>query len=222
MTTDTSPEAVKRRLWVDYQYAHKERFNVMLDDMQKFVSSLRDSSTDVKKLLQKAADTIHERLRIRDVTIGLRSSSDGLYRYEVMAGLKGETWAAHKELAYTKDQFYDPVTYKPKQISKYTRLFLSEDNPYANGEERTYDRPVMLQSKRRALDDSIEGDYLDIDILGVNDDHLGWIEISGTLTNKLPDVTTIKYIELMACTIGVALSSTDSRQGARGARTSLT
>ena len=206
MGSDVSLEAVKRKVWIEYQYSGKDRMSDVLDSMQNFLSCLRDPSTETRKMLLMAADLVHDRLWIKDVTIGLKDPRDGKFKYEVMRGLKPATWDAHKKIAYTFEQFSDANIYKPKDISKFTKLFLSEDNPYANGEEQTYERPIMLKSRRRALDDSIEGDYLDIYILGRNDELIGWIETSGTVTNKLPDTSTIKTIELLASLIGVALT----------------
>jgi hypothetical protein len=51
----------------------------------------------------------------------------------------------------------------------------------------------------------LEADYIDTWIQGVNGRLLGWIEISGTRTGKLPDILTIKLIEVIASIIGVAL-----------------
>jgi hypothetical protein len=215
MALDVNLEAVKRKIWIEYQYSGKDRMNDLLDAMQGFVSRLRDPSTGLKDILQEAVNMIHDRLWIKDVTLGLKDPKDGKFRYEVMKGLKPATWDAHRKIAYTYEQFFDVNIYKPRDISKFTKLFLSEDNPYADGEEGTYERPIMLKSKRRALDDSIEGDYLDIHIFGKRDELLGWIEVSGTVTNKIPDTPTIKTIELMASLIGVALTYSHSRNDAR-------
>ena len=73
----------------------------------------------------------------------------------------------------------------------------------------------MLQMARRALDDSIEGDYLDINILGSDDELLGWIEISGTVTGKLPDIATIRTIEGMASVLALAITRENERRGAQ-------
>jgi hypothetical protein len=123
-----------------------------------------------------------------------------------MSGLSDSEWEAHKKLSYKREDFDSQEVYKFMQISKYTRLLLAEDNPYANGEDATYERELMLQSKRKSLDDTIEGDYLDICIFGKGDDLIGWIEISGMENGRFPDTETIKCLELLASVIGVALS----------------
>jgi hypothetical protein len=199
-------EIIKKRMWLAYQYACNNPVNVRMDAIQALVIKLADPGIDMHMFLQEAAETINTKLGIKETTIGLRSPSDELYRYEVMSGLTDLEWEAHKGLSYTHEDFYSQDVYKSMQISRYTRLLLAEDNPYANGEESTYEREVMLQSKRKSLDDTIEGDYLDICIFGKGDDLLGWIEISGMANGRFPDAETIKGLELLASIIGVALA----------------
>lgn len=65
--------------------------------------------------------------------------------------------------------------------------------------------------RRLSPSDSLEADYIDIWIQGVNGKLLGWIEISGTRTAKLPDVLTIRQIEIIASIIGAALVQRGAR-----------
>jgi len=202
-----TPELVKRKMWMDYQYASTNPANEHLDCIHEVLNKLTDPQRSVVEFLQLVAETINVKLWVKEVTIGIKSPRDGLYRYAAQAGLKDETWQEHKKLAYRFEQFIETQQYKYKQISKYTKLYLIEDNPYAQGEEGTYDRSLLLQSTRKALDDSLEGDYLDISILGKNDELLGWIEVSGLKNGKLPDTNTIKCIEMLASVVSVALTN---------------
>jgi len=204
--TTVNKEIIKKRLWLAYQYACSNPANERMDIVHGLIVKLADPSIDMHGFLQEVAETMHNKLGIKEVTIGLRSPSDGMYRYEVMAGLTDTEWGAHKTLSYKLEDFYSQDVYKSMQISRYTRLLLAEDNPYANGEESTYERDVMLQSKRKSLDDTIEGDYFDILILGRGDDLLGWIEFSGMANGRFPDTETIKCLELLASVMGVALA----------------
>jgi len=209
--TTLNPEIIKKRMWLAYQYACSNPANERTDCVHALITKLADPDFDKHMFLQEAADTINAKLAIKEITIGLRSPSDGLYRYEVMSGLSDSEWEAHKGLSYKREDFYSQDVYKFMQISKYTRLLLAEDNPYANGEEATYERELMLQSKRKSLDDTIEGDYLDICIFGKGDDLIGWIEISGMENGRFPDTETIKCLELLASVIGVALARREER-----------
>jgi hypothetical protein len=206
-----SIEIIKKRMWLAYQYACNNPANERMDAVHALVLKLADPGIDMHTFLQEVADTINTKLGIKETTIGLRAPSDGLYRYDVMSGLSDSEWEAHKQLSYKHEDFDSQGVYKSMQISRYTRLLLAEDNPYASGEETTYEREVMLQSKRKSLDDTIEGDYLDICIFGKDDDLLGWIEISGMKSGRFPDAETIKCLELLASVIGVALSRRSER-----------
>jgi hypothetical protein len=199
-------EIIKKRMWLAYQYACNNPANERMDAVHSLIIKLADPGIDMHMFLQEAADAVNTKLGIKETTLGLKSPSDGLYRYEVMSGLSDSEWEAHKSLSYTHEDFYSQDVYKSMQISRYTRLLLAEDNPYANGEESTYERDLMLQSKRKSLDDTIEGDYLDICIFGQGDDLLGWIEISGMKSGRFPDAETIKCLELLASVIGIALA----------------
>ena len=209
--TTLNPEIIKKRMWLAYQYACSNPANERTDCVHALITKLADPDIDMHMFLQEVADTINAKQAIKEITIGLRSPSDGLYRYEVMSGLSDSEWDAHKRLSYKHEDFYSEDVYKFMQISKYTRLLLAEDNPYANGEDDTYERDLMLQSKRKSLDDTIEGDYLDISIFGKGDDLLGWIEISGMENARFPDTETIKCLELLASVIGVALARREER-----------
>lgn len=212
-TEAVNPEIIKRKMWMDYQYASTNPASEQLDCIHDLLRRLADPHQDLTSFLQLVADTVFTKLWIKEVTVGIRSPHDGLYRYVAQAGLRDQSWEEHKKIAYTYEQFMDPQLYKYKQISKYTRLFLAEDNPYATGEQGTYNRPLTLQSKRKALDDSLEGDYLDIHVFGKDDELLGWVEISGLKNGKLPDTHTIKCLEVLASVVGVALAHTYRRGG---------
>ena len=200
------PDVIKRRMWLEYQYASTNPAGERLDCILHLLDDLADPKLDLHGFLQQTADAIRNKIGIKEVTIGLKHPSDGKFRYEVMSGLHDDNWEAHKQLEYTVEEFFCQDIYKFMQISKYTRLYLAEDNPYDKDEEGTFHRDVMLQSARKSLDDTIEGDYIDILILGKGDDLLGWIEISGMQNGKFPDGQTIKSLELLATVAEVALS----------------
>jgi len=200
------PELIKKRMWLAYQYACSNPSNERMDCVHSMITHLADPELDMKHFLQEVADTINNKLGIKETTIGLKDPIDGLYRYVVMSGLTDSEWEAHKVLTYKYEDFYSQNVYKFMQISRYTHLSLADDNPYAAGEDATYEKDVMLQSKRKGLEDTIEGDYLDIMIYGKGEDLLGWIEISGMKSGHFPDVETIKCLELLASVLGIALA----------------
>jgi hypothetical protein len=208
---------IARKWRMDYTFASGDLASRGLDALHKLCSHLCVPSVDVKALCEEAATLIVKQFSLRDATIGLRSDKDGLFRYEVVVGMKKETEDAIRKLVYSEDDFLSDKEYKGVTISKYTRLYLAEDSPYADTEKDTYNHPVLLSSRRRSLTESLEGDYVDVHILGEKEELLGWIEMSGTRTGKLPDIHTIRWVEMISRILAVALindaSGSPTRKG---------
>jgi len=182
-----------------------------LDSVHGLIKQLMEGEPDLNELMKSTARTIYSQFNIKEVSIGLRSS-DGLYRYVAMYGLREETWAAHRELTYTVEQLLDPNSYKWTDISHHTKLFLAEDNPYADDEAKTRTEHLMMKSKRMSAEDSIEGDYVDVFIYGPKDEILGWIETSGTWDGKLPDARTIRSLEIVSSVLALAIVRHNSKK----------
>lgn len=175
-----------------------------LDSIHAIVRQLMADEPNLDEVMKTAARSIYSQFNIREVTIALESPT-GVFRYVAMHGLRQEVWAAHQKLAYTKEQVLDPSAYKWTDISHHTKLFLAEDNPYTEEEEHTYSEHLMMRSKRKDDEESIEGDYLDIFIYGPRDEMLGWIEISGTWNGKVPDARTIRSLEILSSFLALAI-----------------
>jgi hypothetical protein len=207
-------DEVERKLRTEYLYGQKDPTRKILDKFQSVVSRFREGGLELNVLLQDVADTVNRQFWLKEVTIGLKDA-DGKYRYKVMCGLRPDAWEAHKQLAYTLEEFTDPRYYKGRALSKYTKLFLAEDKPFVDGEEETFTRPILLKAIRATAEDCIEGDYLDTHIFGDRGELVGWIEISGTKDGKFPDPVAIRWIELFALFIGTAMQyERGGRQGA--------
>ncbi len=198
-------EDVARKLKLDYAISIRDHADRNLDTIQDLLEEIGRPRGDAKELLDNVARLIFKQFHIREVAIGLKST-DGLYRYVTMHGMRANIWAEHRDLAYTYDSFFDNTKYKGTVISDCTKLLLAEDMPYDEGERQTYSEHLMQVSKRKGLDDSIEGDYLDTLIYGIGNELLGWIEISGTWEDKLPNARTIRCIEIVANITGMTLS----------------
>jgi hypothetical protein len=203
MTNESSilHDEVERKLKLGYLYGEKDPTRRNLDKLQSVMTRFQENGLELMPLLQDVADTINRMFWLKEVTIGLKDA-DGLYRYKVMCGLRQDAWQAHRRLAYTLEDFFDPRHFKGRQISKFTKVFLAEDKPYVDGEEDTFTRPILLKAVRSAPDNCIEGDYLDVHILGDKGELLGWIEVSGTKNGNFPDPVAIRWIEFVALVIG--------------------
>ncbi len=212
-----STEEVGRKLRLDYMYSSKDDYQKILDNTSGLLKKFRKQAIDLDGFFDEVITVIRRRLWVREVTVALFNPDKDAYMYRYMGGLRHDTWEAHKSLSYTKDELINPKVYKSREISKDIILFLAEDNPYGEGEAKTYNRPAMLESMRRSVEDSIEGDYFDIWIRGKNDDILGWIEISGTIDYKFPTIESLRWMEILASITGLAveLSKIKNEKGRR-------
>lgn len=200
-----SPDDVARKLRLDYLYSQKDQNQKLLDGVQVLLGHFQKHEFSVDAFMNDALNLLRRRLWIREVTMALLDRREGLYRYRYQSGLRKDAWDAHAPLSYKYGDLVNPAVYKGREISRATTLFLAEDNPYGQGEDGTFSRPIMLRSKRQSVDDSIEGDYFDTWIFGKGREIAGWLEYSGTTSGKLPDGTALKWIELIASFASIAV-----------------
>jgi hypothetical protein len=202
----TDHTEVGRKMLFSYAHGYKDPIAKDLETIQVILEHFERRPVSLDAMTKDAATLICKQLGIANATIGLKDP-DGMFRYKVMVGLKPETQAAQSKLAYTEKQFGDESEYKGTKISKYTKIYLEEDILPNETDREVYNRPVLLGAKRLTAEESLEGDYIDYHIFGVNGELLGWIETSGTRTGKLPNTTTIRLIEIIASMIGIAMST---------------
>jgi len=200
-----SREEVARKLKLSYHYPQEDLTARTLDSVQSLLTAM-GKDHHPSNILREAAGLIAKHLRIREVGIGLRGL-DGTYKFEVFVGYRPEAEAANRRLVYHAEDFGDSSVYKGVAISRLTKAYFAEDDPYVKSEEDTYNRPMLLKGKRMAEDEAIEGDYFSTHILSPHGDFLGWIETGGTTGWKLPDASAIKWIELVASILGLYLST---------------
>lgn len=203
---------IARKWKFEYSYGAPDQTSKGLEVISGVLSHIEKPRIDIRAMLDDAAAMISKQFGIREVTIGLRDQKDGKYRYVSIVGVRQDADQALRRLAYTADDFRTDGRYKGTMLGKHSALFLAEDNPYAEGEEETYSHPVLLGSRRKSLTDSVEGDYIDVMIFGRGDEMIGWIEIAGTRAGKIPDVATIRWIEVISKVIGAAIICKDYRE----------
>jgi hypothetical protein len=207
-----APEDVKRKMKFDYVKTKSDSVSRSLEGFQLLLSHLQRPRTQLKTLLQEAANFIQKQYSLRWVAIGVRSPTDRLFRFEVHSGLRPEAWSVFKQKAY-RDEAFELTTddYKAEAISKLAWVYLEEENPLDKTDLQSLNRPALIHSTRRSPEDSLEADYVDVHIRGPDDELLGWIECSGTFAGKLPDATTIRCIEVVSAILGAALYNHDKR-----------
>jgi hypothetical protein len=206
LTTEfISGDEIVRRLKLEYQYPREDSARI-LDAFRPLFDSIMKGRASSHDSLREAANLISKHLRMREVGIGLRGH-DRLYRFEILVGERPETELANMELVFRPEDFEESKTYKGSSISRLTMAYLAEDNPYAPREEATYNRPALLKGRRTSPNQTIEGDYFITKIRGLNNDLLGWIEVSGSTTQTLPDARTLRWMEAVASILGLAIIS---------------
>ncbi len=205
-------EALKRRYKFDYLKTRNEPSSRTLDLYLTLLSDSQRPQMAIRDLTQEAANLIQKQFRFRWTLIGLKSQSDGLYRYEVQVGMRAEVWARQKARVYKVNDFDMKGNYKAGEISRLSRFYPEEENPLFNEDEGVANRPILLRTKRKTEDEALEADFIDTLILGPGDELMGWIEYGGTVAGKLPDIMTIRYIEIIAGILGAAMTA-QARRG---------
>ena len=203
----TDKEIVKRNLRTNYLAARSDPSTRIIDGYSALLARFHKHPLVVHDFAQEAAGFIQKHFRLRWVMIG-RKSPDGIYRYEAMAGVKPDVWEKQRARTYTKEDFAPVVEgfFSAGEISRLTKIYLEEDNPLGEEDLAKINQPELLKSKRRAQEDALEGDFLDTLILSADNDLLGWIDYSGTLTGRFPDPMTIRWVELMSTLLATAMS----------------
>ena len=204
-TKEVSAKDVALKMRLEYSRGVKDHATRDLEAVCGLCWKLEKANLDVDSFMKETAELISRLFGIESVAIGARDPISRLYRYKVVIGLDQEVAEGFNKLSYTREQLLEPSTYPSYDISDRTKLFLAEDHPYAKGEEFTYRRPGLIGMRRRTVTDCLEADYLDFFFYGPDGDILGFIETSGTRMRKLPDSATIRWIELIATMLGVAV-----------------
>lgn len=204
-------DEVARKVRLDYLYSQKDQNQKVLDGIQVLLEHFQRHDFNLDAFVNDALNLMRRRLWLREVTVALLDREDGLYKYRYQSGLRKEAWEAHIPLSYKAGDLINPAVYKGREVSKLTTLFLAEDNPYGKGEDDTYSRPIMLQSKRLYADESVEGDYFDTWLISRGKEIVGWLEYSGTTANKLPDAAALKWIELIASLASIAFQLSEAK-----------
>lgn len=203
-----STDAVRRKLKFDYGRVRNDPTSKTMELFQYLLKQSQKVGISSQELVQETANILQKQFRLRWIMIGLLSPVDGLYRYEVHAGMRPDAWESQRKRVYKYEDF-QLVTknYSAGEISKQTRVYLQEENPLGKDDLATVNRPVLMGLSRKSEEDASENDFLDTLILGPRDELLGWIEYSGTITNNFPEPMTIRSIEVVASILSCDLGS---------------
>lgn len=188
-----------------YSSITRDESEKILEAVQKFFIFAGLMNNTLAPILEEVARTLYRLFEFKEVLIGIRDPKDKMYRYATFVGFRKDTEDKLKQIRYTKEDFFDPNTYPGIWISKQTKYFLSEDEPYDEDEKDTFNRPLILQEPRKSGDEFREGDYIDVHIFGPRDEMIGWIELSNTKNGKIPSRNSIFWLELIASALSVII-----------------
>ncbi len=200
------PLEVASKMRMDYQHGARDLAAKALEALGPLLDRVASQDFDLNSIYRDCATMIMRDLGIGTVAICAWTPPTQQYRFKAIAGMRNDAQALYEKLWYTRKDALDEHTYPSHEISKQTKLYLSEDHPYAPGQEATFMRPGLIGLKRRSSVEALEADYLCTFFFGRKGDILGWIEYSGTRMGKLPDSATIRWVELAAHVLGIATS----------------
>jgi len=181
----------------DYARMSADGSQRFTESMIRLIQNLQKPGGTLQKYLDDVVQLMNRAYKLREVSMGLYYPADKTYRYVSVCGFRKDAEASLRALVYREKDFeHEEVG---KQISDWTWVFLSENKPFETGEESTYNRPIMLErGDRRSPDQCLEADYFDTRIFNRRNEFVGWIEYSGTMDYRLPEMRVIKEIELIA------------------------
>jgi hypothetical protein len=199
MVSGSSPSrAFLQSLKEEYSTRNGKQDEDLIEAFDKFAQNSVNLSGNLDAILRDLVKTTHRLFEFEYIAVALRSKKDGLYRYVVTYGLSPQTDSSYKQIAYSTDDLFNNADFPSVKVCKFTHFYLAESKPYRPGEENSFTRPNLLSQVRVNTDDMLEGDYIDVYMLGPSDEVLGYLELAGTRSGKLPERKTIKWMELAA------------------------
>lgn len=174
-----------------------------------FIAHAIESNSE-ENIAKEAIRIIHRLFDFQFVSIALKDRN-GKFRYVAQLGLPREKELVLFKIRYSNEDLFDEESYPSTKLSEITRFYMSESNPFKEDEIETFGRPVMIGKVRLNPDEMLEADYFNVYITDWNQEIIGYFELSLTRSRKLPDRTTIAWIELIATLMGMIISEGTKR-----------
>jgi len=200
---------IKRR----YSPVPKDETEKIFDNLQTFFSYAQEPGRSLQSILDKAIRLIYRLFNFKEVAIAVKSEKDGLYRYVSILGFTKEAEEAQRRIALTFEETEDTDKYPTINLGKLSEFNIEDGTTLEEDELLAFNRPSLLPKERKSFDEVLESDYFTINIFGYKDEFLGWIEIGDPRSGKLPERSTIKWIELICSTLGFIMQREKSKMG---------
>jgi len=182
-----------------YSPIPKDEFERIIIGIENFFSYANSNKNTLESILNQASRTIYRLMSFKEIGIVIKSKKDGQFRYAILLGYRKEAEMANKELVFSEnDDLENPNVFPHIDIGTRSEFHLAEYIDVEGVKSTAYNRPSELSVERKSFDDFMEGDYIDIDIRGKNDELLGWIELGRSKDGKLPSRSTVFWVELIA------------------------
>jgi hypothetical protein len=162
--------------------------------------------------LNDVARVIYKSFGFKEISIGIKEK-DGLFRYAAMLGFRDEVKATRHRPSYTLAEMMDKRAYPSTKVNRIVEIHLKEDMPTKEGDENMYNRPSLIGQERTSPDSMMEGDYIEMRIFGLNDELLGWIELSSPRDGKFPSRGTLKWLEFVSMITATILNLKEYARG---------
>lgn len=176
----------------------------ILDGILKFAMQVNTEDLNRPRLLQEAAKMIHRLFQFEEITIATRDD-DGLFRFGAFIGFTQEAERSMRARTYTEEEVLQLDKKQGIRISKLSEMAISEAEPIRKGEEAEYNRPIMINVPRKSLEEFTPGDYISVYLMGLDDETIGFLELSAPRDRKMPQGSTLKWIELFSLVIAAAI-----------------
>lgn len=195
---------MERLLKDNYSPVHRNDDENVSRAIELLMGYINDRRKTTQSILEETVRMIHRSFEFQSLSIALRDS-DRKFRYKAVSGLSAESKKVLLSLSYSESDVLDESTFPHTSISDITKFFMSENEPYQPEEVMTFFRPKMLSQTREHPDDMLPGDYIDFFFRNRSNEIMGFIEVGETRTGKLPGVSTIIWLELIATLLGDVL-----------------
>jgi len=200
---------IKRR----YSPVPKDETEKIFDNLQTFFSYAQEPGRPLQSILDQAVRLIYRLFNFKEISIAIKSEKDELYRYVSFLGFTKDVEEAHRRLAYTYEEIWDTDKYPSIKLSKFSEFDIEDGTTLEGDELLTFNRPTLLPIERKSHKDLLESDYFTIFIFGYKEELLGWMELGDPRSRKLPERSTIKWIELICSTLGFIIQREKLKKG---------
>lgn len=184
------------RAYIESSYSPvpKDEQEKIIDNVITLVEMGHDSKQTLKSTLEYAARMVFKLFHFQRVSVGLRSRKDGYYRYEVIFGHGKDIEEAMRKVKYNYEDMVSNERFPYIKIGRLSELDPAEGVPEW---EKDWYMPFALAERRKSRDEFHEGDYIDVWMFSQNRELIGWFEIAGPISKKLPPRNDVRWIELI-------------------------